>query len=89
MKQVRPKLYEGEASKDNMKRGRGRMQYRNGDVYEGEWKENCYYGKGFLKYQDGREYTGDWVLSKREGRGTFKYPDGQFGEENGRMAIGE
>jgi hypothetical protein len=50
--------------------GFGVLQYRNGERYEGHWKDDTAHGKGTLTYAGGDRYVGEW----------------SEGEENGRMA---
>ena len=40
-------LYDGEFS-NNMRNGKGKMEYANGYIYEGEWKNNKREGKGTI-----------------------------------------
>ncbi|MCJ1359653.1 MAG: hypothetical protein MMC33_009655 [Icmadophila ericetorum] len=48
--------------------GEGTMQYDNGDVYRGFWKDGEFSGSG--KYTTmSYEYDGDWANGKEQGRG--------------------
>ena len=38
--------------------GKGRMTYRNGDMYWGEWKDGQRHGKGTYTLAYGRKYVG-------------------------------
>lgn len=42
------------------KHGEGRMNYTNGDVYEGQWKNDKRDGKGKLTYANGDVLYGTW-----------------------------
>lgn len=59
------------------------MNYSNGDVYEGEWRDDMRNGKGVMDHSDGTRCEGDWVndlpctKSKAAERlGTVTYPNG-------------
>lgn len=55
------------------------MQYDNGDVYDGEWKNDKKSGQGrvdeegigVLKYGDGEKYEGQWRDDQRSGKGSL------------------
>ena len=49
------------------------MYYKNGDRYEGEWKNDDREGKGILYYKNGDRYDGEWKNDKREGKGILYY----------------
>ena len=53
--------------------GNGKYVYKNGDIYEGEWKNGKKEGKGTLCYSNGDKYEGEWKRGKREGKGIFYY----------------
>ena len=36
------------------------MHYRNGDTYEGEWKQDLRHGYGVLTLKDRGMYEGEW-----------------------------
>lgn len=46
-----------------------RIQYPNGDVYEGEMKESSKNGQGTMTYANGDTYDGNWVNGKKKGQG--------------------
>ena len=43
--------YEGEYEND-LKNGRGKYTYPNGDVYDGEWKDGKRHGKGMYRNKE-------------------------------------
>ena len=45
------------------------MTYKNGDVYEGEWKNGKKHGYGIITYSNGTEYEGEWKNGKMNGQG--------------------
>jgi hypothetical protein len=49
----------------------GIMQYSNGDVYEGQWKNDDRTGYGKLNYVSGNKYEGQWNNNERDGKGLF------------------
>lgn len=54
-----------------IKNGVGKMEYDNGDVYEGNWwdEKKCF--DGLMKYANGDVYAGKWKEDKRHGQGTL------------------
>lgn len=55
----------------------GIMEWPDGTVYEGSWKDDKRHGNGTFTWPDGREYTGEWVEGIIEGEGTLAWPDGR------------
>ena len=47
-------------NKNNIKEGKGTMNYNNGDKYIGEWKNDKREGKGKIIYKDNSEFDGEW-----------------------------
>lgn len=46
-----------------MRNGFGKFYYKEGSVYEGNWRDNLMHGKGNLYYSDGKlAYEGDWRM---------------------------
>ena len=63
------------------------LNYPDGGIYEGEFKDGVPHGIGTLKFPDGGSYTGQFKDGKINGQGTFMFKDGgnYFGEhKNGR-----
>ncbi len=50
--------------------GQGKMEYTNGQVYEGEWKNGVRSGQGRCTWPDGGYYDGEWANDKWNGQGT-------------------
>ena len=61
----------------------GTMEYKNGDIYKGQWKTGEKEGKGNYKYKETKEeYDGEWKNGKKEGLGILI-------KANGDRYIGE
>ena len=82
-------LYIG-AILNKMPNGAGKIIYKNGDIYEGEWEngKQSKNGKGRITYENGDIYEGEWKDSKRDGNGKYTYKNGDICEglwENGQL----
>ncbi|CAF1500700.1 unnamed protein product [Adineta ricciae] len=64
----------GVKQKSNFKR----IDYDNGDHYEGEIKDGKRSGKGTLIYADGRKYVGQFKNDKFHGDGKFIWKNGDM-----------
>ena len=76
--------------KEYKRHGEGKMEYGNGNVFEGEW-ENGKPKHGTMTYRNGDEYSGPWKENKREGlNGLFKTRHGDVyqGEWSGDKKNG-
>ena len=73
-------FFEGRINYDGIdfkcKAGKGIMKYKNGDIYEGEWKKDFREGKGIMKYKIGDIYEGEWKNDLRGGKGIMKFRTG-------------
>ena len=49
--------------------GHGRVEYTNGDSYEGDWKAGHRTGRGIYRYAGGDVYEGEFLNDKPHGRG--------------------
>jgi hypothetical protein len=54
----------------------GKLTYRDGEIYEGDFKSSIRDGKGTMTYSNGDTYKGDWRLERREGEGELRAKDG-------------
>lgn len=59
--------YRGQHSKDGKRHGEGKFTWKNGDIYNGFFKENNLDGYGVFTWNDGRSYKGNWKGNKFEG----------------------
>ena len=61
---------------NNKKEGRGKMIYKNGGSYQGEWSNDLIDGKGIYNYKNGNKYDGYFFEGKRNGKGIMIYNNG-------------
>ena len=57
--------------RNNQRHGKGRMQYRNGDAYEGMWYKDNRQGSAIYFYANGDVFIGKFDDNRREGLGTI------------------
>jgi hypothetical protein len=57
--------------------GQGTMQYDNGDVYSGQWKDGEYWGRGKFTTDD-YDYDGDWAHGVKRGLGKLTEKSGTY-----------
>ena len=61
---------------DGNLQGKGRFEYIDGSVYEGDWRSNKKHGVGKYMEPDGiAEYIGEWRNDMKHGKGTFTQKD--------------
>ncbi len=66
----------------------GQMEYPNGDMYKGCWKDGKWEGFGKLVYSNGSIYEGNWHNNQRKGHGKLTFADGRIYEgewQDGQM----
>ena len=73
--------------------GTGRVEWKNGDVYEGPLTRSRREGVGEIRWANGQRYKGGWVADQATGRGQFEavgLQDGaaQIGAAEGNAQIG-
>jgi hypothetical protein len=56
--------------------GSGRVEWSNGDAYEGQLLRSRRHGKGELVWANGQRYKGDWVDDKPSGQGQLRFANG-------------
>ena len=57
--------------------GKGRFEYDDGTVYEGEYVKSTRHGRGKLRLPDGTVYEGEFTGGQITGKGTMVFPDGK------------
>ena len=69
--------YDGDF-KNGLKNGNGKMQYRNENIYTGNWVQNKRNGLGNIITKKGDQYIGNWNDDDFEGNGEYKWSNGQI-----------
>lgn len=72
-------VYEGEYV-NGLRNGKGRIEYPNGDVQEGEWKDDKPNGYGKATFSKGTIYEGEFKNWKRNGHGKMIFSSGDIYE---------
>ncbi len=72
--------YVGQVNEQSLPHGRGKMNFANGDYYEGDFVNGKRTGKGTLKFANGNIYEGDFVNDMPHGKGTLKFANGDIYE---------
>ena len=70
--------YVGKVNKKGQENGKGKMIWKNGDVYEGDWKNGKRTGKGKLTWKNGDKYEGYFKNDELDGEGTLEYSNGDI-----------
>ena len=61
---------------DNLKNGKGIMEFYNGDIYDGEWFNDEMHGIGKYQFENGDIYIGEMKNNFRHGKGEMSYANG-------------
>lgn len=72
---------------DDTVSGTGRVEWKNGDVYEGPLTRSRREGVGEIRWATGQRYKGEWVADKATGRGVMSFANGNVYE--GTLVDGE
>lgn len=67
--------YEGQLNRGK-REGMGFIEFTNGDVYLGEWKDDLFDGKGTYVFGYGDRYDGEVKGGRKEGYGEYFYASG-------------
>ena len=70
--------YEGKVNKNNLPNGKGRIIYKNGDVYTGYFLQGQKNGVGQFEKKGQFVYYGNFSRNKISGIGTMKFEDGRY-----------
>jgi hypothetical protein len=88
---VEPKLFDRTAgdtryvgqfvrNDDDTVTGTGRVEWKNGDVYEGPLVRSQRHGVGEVRWAGGQRYKGEWVNDRATGRGLMVFANGNHFE---------
>lgn len=72
---------------DDTVSGTGRVEWKNGDVYEGPLTRSRREGIGEIRWASGQRYKGEWVADRATGRGVMSYANGNV--YDGTLVDGE
>lgn len=61
---------------DDTVSGTGRVEWKNGDVYEGPLTHSRREGVGEIRWASGQRYKGEWVNDRATGRGLMAFANG-------------
>ena len=68
--------YDGDYNENNAPHGIGIMTYKNGDFYEGTFKNGNMDGQGKMTYKNGDIYDGEFTNNKKNGEGMLTVHNG-------------
>ncbi|MEM1328377.1 MAG: caspase family protein [Bacteroidota bacterium] len=69
-------LYAQRCIAGDCQNGKGKMDYGNGAIYEGEFRDGKIAGKGMLQFRNGNRYIGNWSNQRPQGKGRMIYDNG-------------
>jgi hypothetical protein len=79
MNALHPKdVYTGETNEEGNPHGHGKMEYANGEKYEGQWKDNKLHGKGKYTYETGDVFEGEYQGSRKHGPALYRFSHGDI-----------
>lgn len=58
------------------KHGKGKQIWKDGAVYEGDWRNDMAEGTGRFNHANGDVYTGEFYRDKAYGYGTYVHANG-------------
>lgn len=61
---------------DDTVTGTGRVEWKNGDVYEGPLQHSQRHGVGEIRWASGQRYKGEWANDRATGRGLMAFANG-------------
>ena len=69
-------VYVGGLTANGLREGRGMQVWKDGNKYDGYWKNDMTNGLGRLIHTDGSFYEGNWKEDQACGQGTYKHYNG-------------
>ena len=69
--------YAGELDAEGLPKGQGTMQYTDGRIYNGEWRQGQWHGTGEAVFMNQDVFQGMYHQDQRHGYGTYKWNDGR------------
>eukprot|EP01036_Dinobryon_divergens_P030018 gene30018-39205_t len=83
-------VFEGQWCR-GVRQGKGKITYRDGSFYRGDFNKDQMWGKGIYVGSDGTQYDGEWRANMRQGMGTSLETDGciYHGQFWGNMKHGK
>ena len=79
--------YEGQFIKDK-KSGKGKINFNNGDIYEGDFENNKFNGEGhYIWKKNGHEYIGQYLNGQFNGKGFYKWGNEEYYKGDYKMGI--
>ena len=67
--------YVGGFVNDQMTGSSSSLEYGDGSVYSGEFKDNKRHGYGTFTFKDGGRYEGPWINDLKDGDGKYTWKD--------------
>jgi hypothetical protein len=62
--------------KNNLKHGKFKIKYQNGESYVGDYRNNKKHGRGVYVYSNTESYTGEYRNGKKHGQGIYRFING-------------
>ena len=81
--------YSGPFSNNEITGSKGRMRYRNGEVYEGDFVEGKKHGYGVYRWGDGSVFEGWYIDDKKQGHGKYRTADNRMFEGEWKNGMRE
>lgn len=74
--------YIGEFDSNGKFSGKGSYIWKDGDKYEGEFKDGKFHGQGTYTGVNGNKYVGQWAYDKKHGKGKYTWKNGDYYDGN-------